>query len=450
LKNAYEKYSAKKRGEEVVAAEGVKLDFVEEEKTDATFTAEEIAAIAEAIVSKVSGVSKNGRNGVSRKLSPTGEAPIDPAVVTRMIINNVAGYHLPYGDDDVTHEAKNLLRRVFQLSPDIPMPVAFTSSKDQAITCVIQFLKATDESMVLVSQGSASEHLKFGRNVKPLETSGDYKKTDKLDPRGIEAVLNFHNTNLGKHVPLIAGVMIQQPTASGYVYTPEEIKEISVIAHKHNVPVIMQTIGFAYHLAKTGESYKQYTTDCGIDACTIGFQGLGGSLSSALVVLNPTFLPFRSDDHVKLQIFADRTVKENGGKQSDSSTLVNGWQVMLEEELWRTNANKANAHVVKIISALRESGVKFENENPSHNIIALRLSEKDLKCLNESGYEFKMDKESGYAKVRVSYSASDEDIDKFISDVEKAKVAELPASSVTAGAMVSRVASVTPALRDDR
>jgi threonine aldolase len=455
LTNAYEKYSAKKRGDEV-KVEDVKIEIGEVKDLDPAFTAEEIGSVAAAIVAKVSDaviVSGNGRNGVSRKFSPSGEAPIDPAVITRMIIGNTAGYHLPYGDDDVTHEAKDRLRKVFQLSPDIPMPIAFTSSKDQAISCVMQFLKATDESVVLVSQGSASEHLRFGRNVKPLDLSGDYQKMDKLDPRGVEAILSYHNTNRGKHVPLVAGVMIQQPTQSGYVYTPEEIEKISGIAHKHNVPVIMQTIGFSYHLAKTGETYKKYTTDCGVDACTVGFQGLGGSLSSAVVVLNPSLLPFRSDDHLNLQIFVDRTVKENGGKQSDSSTLVTGWSTMLEEDRWRANANKANASVEKIISALREVGVEFENKNPAHNIIALRLSEKALKNLNESGYEFKMDRESGYVKIRVPYSASGEEVDKFIIDVSNARAAGLPATAVDAKREeVQKVAKVegVGVLRDAR
>lgn len=454
ITNAYKKYSAKKRGEEVTVKD-VKIEF---EDSGPAFTPEEVRAVATEIVAKVSdavAASGNGRNGVSRKFSPSGEAPLDPAVMAEMIINNTEGYHPPYGDDEVTRDAKNRLRKIFQLSPDAPsMPIAFTSSKDQAISCVMQFLKATDESVVLVSQGSASEHLRFGRNVKPLELSGDYQKMDKLDPNGIDAVLKFHNTNSGKHVPLIAGVMIQQPTQSGYVYTPEEIKEISVVAHKYNVPVIMQTIGFSYHLASTGEPYKQYTTDCGVDACTIGFQGLGGSLSSAVIVLNPALLPFRSDDQTNLQIFADRTVKENGGKQSDSSTLVTGWSTMLEEERWRINANRANASVKKIISALREDGVKFENENPAHNIIALRLSEKALKNLNESGYEFKIDRESGYTKIRVPYSASDEEVEKLIADVSKARAVELPAVTVIPkkeeAERVVGVSSVLRELRDGR
>jgi threonine aldolase len=175
-------------------------------------------------------------------------------------------------------------------------------------------------------------------------------------------------------------------------------------------------------------------------------------LSSAVIALNPTFLPFRSDDHLNLQIFVDRTVKENGGKQSDSSTLVTGWSTMLEEDRWRDNAGKANANVEKIISALSAVGVEFENENPAHNIIALRLSEKDLKKLNESGYEFKMDRESGYVKIRVPYSASGEEVDKLILDVSNARVAELPATAVsTKKEEVERVAEgVAGALRDTR
>lgn len=349
------------------------------------------------------------------------ERPLDSRVLARMFENNSIGYRRPYGDDDVTKESAEMLRNVFNTKAILgPPPVVLTSSKAQSTTCVMQFLKATNQSRILVAEGSFSEHYRYGRPVKMLELTGEYKKTDKLDPKGVTSLLSFHNSNHGKHVPLLTGIMIEQPTSKGELYTPDEIKEISVAAKQFNVPVVLQTSAFTYGLARNNKTYKEYSTDCIVDICAISFQGVGGGPSSAIVVLNPICLPYHDNNSTYLDVMLNRTVKENGGRLSDSATLATGWKEMLENDTWRENAQKVNRNVSKIVQEFKKyqldnKPIEFENDNPSHNLIAIKLPEKFVKSLNEKGYEFNIDAQ-GYVRCQVPYNLRDEEVDKFFND----------------------------------
>jgi threonine aldolase len=352
---------------------------------------------------------------------------MDDKVISSIAAKNAEGYHKPYGDDEVTAEAKMHVREMFKIHQN--SPVVFTASKEQAITGVMQFLKTTRDSTVLVSPGSYDEHRRYGRDIKLLELSGDHAETDKLDSKGVNALLQFHNSNDGKHVPAISSVMIQQPTTKGYVYTPEEIKELALVCHKNHVPLVMQMKGFNYYLAAENKNHSEYTSDCGVDAVTLGFGGLGGGLSSAIVVLDRPYIPYHGIASAEdtLQIMLDRTVKENGGKQSDSSTLNSGWREMMEfkmmeSELWRENAKKANRCLERIKTIFNKYEFEgkppiFENSQPANNVLVAKLPAEFLEKLNSKGYNFAIDDD---VKLRISYSIRDEEIDKLEKNCDEA------------------------------
>lgn len=384
-------------------------------------TLPELTEILKALMEKTKEAileQSKGTTMINRKFTHP-ERPVSEDVLIRMFENNATGYHAPYGDDEVSQESRAILRQLFATDD---LPVVFTSSKHQSITCVMQYLKSTDHSNILVSANSYTEHCKYGRPIKALELSGEFEKTDKLDPKGVDALLSFHNSNNGKHVPLLTGVMIEQPTSKGYVYTPQEIKDIVVVAKKHLVPVVLQTSAFTYHLAKTNGTYKEYSTDCGVDVCTIGMSGVGGGPSSAIVVLNPTFLPYDNPEH--LSVMLNRTVKENGGKQSDSATLAAGWKEVLENDKWHVNAKKVVGNIKKIFDEIKNyefdgKPIEFLNDDPAHNVISAKLPDKFLKILNKRGYEFKFDHQ-GYIRCQVPYNLRDEEVDKFVGDFKAA------------------------------
>jgi threonine aldolase len=246
-----------------------------------------------------------------------------------------------------------------------------------------------------------------------VELSGEFATSDKLDPKSVDALLGFHNGPKGQHVQYLTGVMLQNPTSTGHVYSPEEIKALSDVAHKHGVPLVMEMAGASYFLAKTDGTYRQYTTDCGVDAVTLGLQGIGGSPASAIMVLNDRYLRWKKSE---LQLVLDRTVKENGGRQS--TALTHGWEVMLEKDYWRVNAGIANANVVKLLEALQRNyefdgkPMEFQNLDPANNVVAVKLPQRFMDCMNKRGYELWSDSD-GYVKIRAPYHVTPKELDVF-------------------------------------
>ena len=413
-------------------AKGKKLeefqDLIDEQKSKSTkISAEEgldMSEIKEIFTSLVKKFSVNmaaeNRLAPAQKLKLNrNEVPLDAEVMWEIFAKNIEGYHQPYGEDEISGEVKDLLREKFDINSKAP--IAFTSSKEQGAACVAQFLKATRESVVLVAECPGYYHHKFSRNVKSLDLPPENAKTGKMDPKGMSAVISRHNSNSGKHVPLIAGVMLQQPTSTGYIYSKEEIREIASLAHQHNIPLVLQMNGFSYHLARMGQNYKDYTTDCGVDVCTIGWSGIGGSISSAVIVLDEKYLPYQSTDKDHLQLLFDRIVKENGGKTSDSSSLVIGWGVLMKDERWRENAAIVNRHVDELMKYFQELGEKKNGElevlNPQtqSNIIALKMSDELLACLNSKGYDFEKDRDE-LVRLKVTYNLENAEREKFQED----------------------------------
>ncbi len=429
LHNVYSRYAAQKRlpcniADIDSAAQTDALDF--QEKYGLFFNSE-LEEFANAIsFSEVPQMTSQAIKIMLEKMSQNPQAnhkftsavvPFDPKVLTVFCTKNAGGYHVPYGDDEVTYDAVLKLRELFN-APEAPL--SFTSSKAQATNCVTQFLKAANESQILVSQGSYPQHCAHDRKVMPMSLSGENKKTDKLDPKVIDTLLSYHNSARGKHTPFLAGVMINQPTSSGYIYTQQEIKDIVIVAHKHHIPVVMELNGFAYYLAKTGQSYADYTTECGVDVVTLGLQGVGGALSSVCMVLDRQLLNQRSSDANQTQLRLDRTVKANGGRNSDSSSLACGWSEILQDDLWRVNANKTNAQIDKLTYELRGyqfdgKALEFENLYSSNNVIAVKLPPEFIEILNEKGYEFKPNG-NNFTRIMVHYHVNDEDTEKLIAD----------------------------------
>ena len=292
LEKAYELHSDPKLFGAKVADIIINIEKDSEsfEQHSSKLTTKEVKSIFEAILKKSEEaiLIDESYNGIKRKLTDN-ERPKDHKVMADILVKNSEGYHKAYGDDDVTIRAAAVLRREFDINETCP--VVFSSSKEQAITGVMEFLKATEESRIIVSEGSFDEHCRYDRPVKEMELEGEFKEMDKLDPNGVASLLKFHNSNRGKHVPLITAVMIEQSTSKGYLYSKDEIRKIVAVANEAGVPTVLQTSAFTYDLARTGDSYKEYATDTGITMCTMGFQGLGGALSSAIVTLKPEFLP---------------------------------------------------------------------------------------------------------------------------------------------------------------
>ncbi|HCR85775.1 MAG TPA: hypothetical protein DIV86_03765 [Alphaproteobacteria bacterium] len=338
-------------------------------------------------------------------------------IVLEEILDEHSLYHTPYGLDKSSDLAKSSIKKLFGREYDNNVKIVFASSRNQAANSAIMFTaNVNTPSVTMVSEDSKMHHLSHNRSIKAISLDGEYKKTGKLNPKIISGLLKFHNTERGMHVPFITSVCIEQPTKSGYVYSKEEISEISRAAHENNIPLIVNMHRFSYHLADSGESYKDYA-NCGADIVTIGFSTLGGANNSAIVVLDSKYLNTELNE---IEIKLNRTVKGNGGKQSGQVYGNIGWHEMIENELWRDVAKGVNVAVGKVEDALKEVGIEVQEGRDKSNIISFKLPSELAKSEHLKKYQFK-ENEKGTHSLRITSSITDKDIENLKSDFLRAQ-----------------------------
>ena len=347
--------------------------------------------------------------------------PVDSKVMIEIVRQNLIGYHKPYGEDKLTDRTKQILRKAFKVER---APITIASSKEQGVICAAAFLKPTDHAKVLVAESSYSQYSSFGMPVMGVDSSGEYKRTGKLDPASIAALCGTHNSMRGQHKDFIAGILVRQPTSLGFAYSQDELEKVIATAHKYNVPVIMDMRGCAYHLEREGKDYHEYSTDCGADLCVLGLSQLGGAQGTAVIVLNTKYLPYQTKDSGDLEVVLERTTKEHGGKVSGASLLAIGWEAMFTRDLRRENAAIVNKHMDKMLPEFKQyqfngKPLEFENENPDHNIIAMKLPAEFVPLLNERGYNFTKGNDD-YVRCAVHYHVTESEVEKLMQDFREA------------------------------
>ena len=81
-------------------------------------------------------------------------------------------------------------------------------------------------------------------------------------------------------------VSITQTTELGTLYKPAEIKKIAEITHKHGLLLHLDGARISNAAAALGLSFKEFTTDVGVDLVSVGGTKIGGLGAEAVVVVD--------------------------------------------------------------------------------------------------------------------------------------------------------------------
>ena len=206
-----------------------------------------------------------------------------PEMIEALIRAN-QGCAIGYGADALTTELNQKLSDVFETKVRVfPIPtgtganalaLAATGSPFGAVYC-------SPEAHINTSECNAVGFFGGGLKVSPIE--GIY---GKVCPESIEK--NLATAGFGQaHKSQPVAVNLVQATDLGVVYTLDEIRSISDIAHSKGLTVHMDGARFANALAYLGCSPAEMTWKAGVDILSLGVTKNGGLLSDAIVVFNP-------------------------------------------------------------------------------------------------------------------------------------------------------------------
>lgn len=266
--------------------------------------------------------------------------PVHPKVMQALAAAN-EGWAMPYGNEDITHQAADAVRQVFE-APDAAVFFTATGTAANAIllgtmTQPFQTAFCTPEAHIHEDECNAPEFYTGGAKLTLVES-----RDAKMVPEALEkSIRALSGGNV--HGPQPGTLSITQVTERGTLYSLDEIRALTSIAKSHGMSVHMDGARFANALVALDISPADMTWRAGVDAVSFGGTKNGLMGVEAAVIFDPS----------KAWEFELRR-KRGGHLFSKNRFLSAQMAAYVADDLWLDMARMANKAGQDLARALRQ------------------------------------------------------------------------------------------------
>jgi threonine aldolase len=271
-----------------------------------------------------------------RSLASDNHSGAHPRVLEAMIAAN-ADHAISYGADPWTSRALDLIRAEFGDHAEV-FPV-FNGTGANVVG--MQSMLRSWESVICattahvnVDEAGAPEKL-LGSKVIAVP-SADAKITPELIRAQHWGIGDFHHAQ-----PRV--VLVTQSTEYGTRYSLDELRAITSTAHELDLYVYLDGARIANATAGLNCTFKEMTTDIGIDALSFGATKNGAMGAEAVVILNPALKAGETLGYIRKQYM----------QLASKMRFVSAQFIaLLEDDLWRANAVHSNSMAQYLASSV--------------------------------------------------------------------------------------------------
>ncbi len=209
-------------------------------------------------------------------------------------------------------------------------------------------------------------------------------------------------------------VSITQTTELGTAYSIDEIRALADHVHRHGMRLHMDGARLSNAAVSLGASLREFTTDAGVDILSLGGTKNGAMLGEAVVVLNPGVAS-------GMKYLRKLNMQLSSKMRFISAQLI----ALYEGDLWKRNAENANAMAARLRGALDERiadgrihGLGFAYDTQSNGVFA-RLPKGVAEKLRARGFHFyDWDASAGEVRWMCGFDTTEADIDAFVAAIE--------------------------------
>ena len=290
----------------------------------------------------------------SRGFASDNYAGIHPTVLQAIAEANV-GHEVAYGEDSVTAKFDGLVRELFGPNA-VGYPVFNGTGANvvalQAATKRWEAVICVESAHIHVDEGGAPEKM-AGLKLWTVPTS-DGKLTVELAASQIFDMGVVHRAQPGV-------ISVTQTTEMGTLYQVDEIRALADLAHEHGLLLHLDGARISNAAAALGKSFKEFTTDAGVDLVSLGGTKIGALAAEAVIVTDASSV--RGKALAEAMPFLRKTSMQLSSKMRFMSAQLlalfeNNAAVAIE------NATRANA----MAKMLYEGVVKIAAENPQVSV----------------------------------------------------------------------------------
>ncbi|MEY3407359.1 MAG: hypothetical protein RL038_420 [Actinomycetota bacterium] len=328
-------------------------------------------------------------------------AGVHPEIMQALVDAN-QGHQVAYGDDDVTAKLAEVIKQHFGPTAEVFPVFNGTGANVTALQSILSSWEAVicvDTAHINVDEGGAPE------KVAGLKLWTVPNENGKITPELIESqAFDFGSVHRAQQ----KAISITQSTELGTVYSLAEIKAIVDVSHKHGMFVHLDGARIANAAAALGVTFKEMTTDLGIDVVSFGGTKNGARGAEAVVVLNPAALPGYP--------FVRKSAMQLASKMRFiSAQLI----ALLENDLWLRNASHANSMARRLEAGVSQiPGVVLPRRVEANAVFPI-LPAAVTERLQENFKFYVWNQASGEVRWMCSWDTTEQDVDDFVAAVAK-------------------------------
>jgi threonine aldolase len=340
---------------------------------------------------------------VRRGFASDNAATIHPDVLAAISSANV-GHAFGYGHDDLTRALAGRFREHFGDSAQGYPVWGGTAANVLCIRAVCRPWHAVicaDTAHLNVDECGAPEAI-AGVKLLPART-----EDGKLTTAAVEALIERVGD---EHAVQPRVVSISQCTELGTVYSLEEVAALSQLAHEHGLLLHVDGARLSNAAASLGVSLRALTADAGVDLLSFGGTKNGLLGAEAVVFLAPGL----GDGFEYLR-------KQSLQLASKMRFLTAQLDALLTDELWRRNAEQANAMAALLVQRVSGLPGVTVTRPVQANAVFARLATAEATAALQREYDFYVwDEHGNEVRWMCSWDTTVEDVEEFAAAVGQA------------------------------
>lgn len=337
----------------------------------------------------------------TRGFASDNNAGVHPEILKAIASANT-GHMVGYGDDPITREAIQLFKNEFGQDTEVFFVFNGTGANVLALSTVTHSFNSiicADTAHIQVDECGAPEKL-TGCKLLPVPS-----EKGKLSPEGIQKYL--HGFDFEHHAqPKV--ISISQVTEMGTVYTVDEIKAITSLAHQYGLLVHMDGARIANAAVALDLPFRAFTVDAGVDLLSFGGTKNGMLMGEAVLFFNP-----------KLTLNTKYIRKQSMQLFSKMRFVSAQFLAYFNQELWKSNARHAN-QMAKLLEqeVLKTGKVQLTQKTEANGVFAI-LPPAVIPRLQEKYFFYLWDESASEVRWMTSFDTTEEDVYGFVNLIDQ-------------------------------
>ena len=334
---------------------------------------------------------------MKRGFASDNNSGVHPEILSAISAAN-EGHAVGYGGDKITEMAVNRFKQEFGEQTDVYFVFNGTGANVLSLSTLTNSFHSVicaETAHIQVDECGAPEKFTGSKLLPVASTNG------KITPEGIFKYLHGFDFEHHSQAKIIS---ISQVTELGTVYSVQEIKAITKLAHEYGLFVHMDGARLANAAVALDLPFRAFTVDAGIDVLSFGGTKNGMMLGESVLFFNP-----------ELSENAKYIRKQSMQLFSKMRFVSAQFLAYFKDDLWKKNATHSNKMARLLEQEVRKiRAIQLTQDVDANGVFAI-VPPEIIAQLQEKYFFYMWDDHRSEVRWMTSFDTQEEDIYNFTS-----------------------------------